>query len=102
VDRYELLLRLRGDDDDLIPPGTFLYIAERLNLIQQIDRWVFAQAVMLLDESNRAGHDVSLSVNMSGKTLNDPVLLDDIEAIVGRRPVRSERLVVEVTETRRS
>lgn len=99
VDRYELLLRLRGDDDDLIPPGTFLYIAERLDLIQQIDRWVFAQAVMLLDECNRAGHDVSLSVNMSGKTLNDPVLLDDIEAIVGRRPVRSERLVVEVTET---
>ena len=31
---------MRGDDGELIPPGTFLDIAERFDLIQEIDRWV--------------------------------------------------------------
>ena len=40
VPRYELLLRMVGDDGELILPGAFLYIAERFGLIQEIDRWV--------------------------------------------------------------
>ncbi len=97
--RYELLLRLRSDDGDLIPPGTFLYNAERFELIQQIDRWVFEQAVHILREHEQAGYAVSLSVNMSAKTLCDPTILDDLSAIVKRCPIPRNQLVVEVTET---
>ncbi len=38
--QYELLLRMRDATGDLIPPGAFLAIAERLDLIHDIDRWV--------------------------------------------------------------
>ena len=31
---------MQGDDGDVIPPATFLYIAERFGLVTAIDRWV--------------------------------------------------------------
>ena len=40
VSQIELLLRMRGEDGELIPPGSFLPTAERFGLIQQIDSWV--------------------------------------------------------------
>jgi diguanylate cyclase (GGDEF)-like protein/PAS domain S-box-containing protein len=99
IDRYELLLRLRGDDGDLLPPAAFLHLAERFDLIQDIDRWVFEQAACLLGTHARAGCDIGLSVNFSGKTMSDPQILADMSAILARHPIPDGRLVVEVTET---
>jgi diguanylate cyclase (GGDEF)-like protein/PAS domain S-box-containing protein len=96
---FELLLRLRGEDGELIPPGAFLYAAERFDLIQRIDRWVFAEAVRLLNVNHSAGNPLALSVNLSAKTLCDPLLLDDVRAELARTPIPRGRLIVEVTET---
>jgi EAL domain-containing protein (putative c-di-GMP-specific phosphodiesterase class I) len=38
--RYELLVRLRDEDGDTVPPGAFLPAAERLGAAHQIDRGV--------------------------------------------------------------
>jgi diguanylate cyclase (GGDEF)-like protein/PAS domain S-box-containing protein len=99
IERFELLLRLRGDDGELLTPATFLYNAERFDLIQQIDRWVFAQAAQMLGACAAAGRDVSLSVNMSAKTLCDREIIADLTSIVASHPIPRDRLVVEVTET---
>jgi len=69
--QYELLLRMRDTNGDQIPPGTFLYIAERLGLIQEIDRWVVAHAIDLLAEQRAAGRDLRFEVNLSGHTIGD-------------------------------
>ncbi len=98
-ERYELLLRLPSASGELITPGTFLYNAERFGLIGQIDRWVFGQALGLLSAHHQAGHDLSLSINMSGKTLVEPDLLRDLEAMIEACPIPPDKLVVEVTET---
>jgi EAL domain-containing protein (putative c-di-GMP-specific phosphodiesterase class I) len=97
--RFELLLRLRDDDGRLVAPGTFLYVAERFELIQDIDRWVFEQAAQLLGAHAAAGNDIGLSVNFSGKTMTDPRILADISAILAEHPICAGRLIVEVTET---
>jgi diguanylate cyclase (GGDEF)-like protein/PAS domain S-box-containing protein len=99
VDRFELLLRLRGDDGELVPPAAFLHVAERFDLIQEIDRWVFEQAAQLLAQHADAGWDIGLNVNFSGKTMSDPTILADISEVLARHPVAAGRLVVEVTET---
>ena len=95
-DCYELLLRLRGEDGELLPPAAFLHNAERFDLVQEIDRWVFGRALGLL--AGRAD-DVCLSVNMSGRTLCDPQLVEDLEAMLAAHPIPRDRLIVEVTET---
>ena len=70
---------MRDAHGDLIPPGTFLYIAERLGLIQEIDRWVVARAIDMLAEQRAAGRDLRFEVNLSGHTIGDPELLELIE-----------------------
>jgi diguanylate cyclase (GGDEF)-like protein/PAS domain S-box-containing protein len=96
---YELLLRLPDDHGDLIPPGTFLYNAERFGLMTRIDEWVVARAVVLLAESHALDIDLALSVNVSGKTITDPGFGAHVARLMEQHAVRPDRLVIEITET---
>jgi EAL domain-containing protein (putative c-di-GMP-specific phosphodiesterase class I) len=97
--RYELLLRMHDTRGDRIPPGTFLYIAERLGLIQEIDRWVVNRAIDLLAEHRAAGRDLLFEVNLSGHSIGDPQLLELIERRLHETRVPADRLIFEITET---
>jgi diguanylate cyclase (GGDEF)-like protein/PAS domain S-box-containing protein len=99
VPAFELLLRMRSDAGDLVPPATFLPIAERFDLIQAIDRWVVARAVRLLRREHADGRPVTLSVNVSGRTMGDAAFAGWLEALLTREPVPAQRLIVEITET---
>ena len=87
TERYELLLRLRGEDGALIGPGAFLQNAERFNLMGEIDRWVLGRAVRLIEAHERAGNDISLSVNLSGRTMNDLDFADELAVLLAEHPV---------------
>ncbi|HTN24682.1 MAG TPA: EAL domain-containing protein [Solirubrobacteraceae bacterium] len=93
--RYELLLRMRTTDGDLIPPAAFLRIAEHLDLVQEIDRWVVARATELLV----AHPQLSLEVNLSGKSIGAPALLELTERLLDETGVDPGRLTFEITET---
>ncbi|MDQ3435188.1 MAG: EAL domain-containing protein [Actinomycetota bacterium] len=97
--REELLLRMVGDDGDLIPPAAFLGVAERFDLIQEIDRWVVRQAIGLLARMQAAGDHVVLEVNLSAKSITDPDLPAIIKGLLEQHEVDPSRLVFEMTET---
>jgi diguanylate cyclase (GGDEF)-like protein/PAS domain S-box-containing protein len=97
VAQYELLVRMLDDDGGLIPPGAFLQVAERFDLVQEIDRWVTRSAIELL--AHHAREDVRLTVNLSGRTLTDDRLLADLEHEIERTGADAGRLTFEVTET---
>ena len=99
ADRYELLVRMLDRDGDIIPPGAFLPVAERFDLVQQIDRWVVREAIELLASHERRGHDVIFEVNLSAKSLGEGDLLDVIACLLESTGVDPSRLVFEVTET---
>jgi diguanylate cyclase (GGDEF)-like protein/PAS domain S-box-containing protein len=96
---FELLLRMRSDSGELVPPATFLPIAERFDLIQDIDRWVVGRAVELVRREHDAGRPVTLSVNVSGRTMGDAAFAGWLENLLTTTPVPPHRLVVEITET---
>lgn len=97
--RYELLLRAKGDDGNLVLPGEFLPIAERTGLIYEIDRWVIRGAIQLLAEQQRAGRDVVFEVNLSARAFDDDELPSLIESELKAAGARPEGLVLEITET---
>jgi diguanylate cyclase (GGDEF)-like protein/PAS domain S-box-containing protein len=99
VSQWELLLRLPGDDGELILPAQFLYTAERSDLILEIDRWVLGEAMRLIADQEEAGRDVRLEVNLSGRSVGDPQILEFIEEGLGRTGIAPASLVLEVTET---
>jgi diguanylate cyclase (GGDEF)-like protein len=92
VAREELLVRMLDENDDIIPPSSFLPTAERLGLITEIDRLVLAKAIEL------AGRSQPIAVNVSGASLSDPRLIADVRAAIddGLNPAW---LDFEITET---
>jgi diguanylate cyclase (GGDEF)-like protein len=98
VTNWEMLIRMRGDDGELIPPDEFVPPAERLGLIGELDRWVVraAAAAMRAHSDRRA---ISLEINLSGKSIGDPEMLELIRAEVDEGGFDPARVIFEVTET---
>ncbi len=97
--RHELLIRMRADDGTLIAPGSFLFIAERMHLITQIDRWVLRQAIQTLAHAQHTGSDIRLHVNLSAQSISDPDLPDLIAAGLKAANADGRGLCLEITET---
>jgi diguanylate cyclase (GGDEF)-like protein/PAS domain S-box-containing protein len=97
---FELLLRMISSEGDIIAPGAFLPSAERYSLMRKIDEWVVRHAFELL-----ALHPDFLSkvefvaVNLSGHSLSNPALLDQIMDWLEEFDTDLEKICFEVTET---
>jgi len=101
VERFELLLRMRGEAGELLPASAFIGVAERSGMIQELDRWVVGQALDLLDRRERAGEPVSLHVNLSGASLTDISVLEYIERRLDEGDADPSRCTFEITQTAR-
>jgi len=88
--------RTRG----VIPPSTFIPIAEEAGLVVPIGRWVLReacrQARRWLDET---GQRVHVGVNLSARHIHHPSLLDDVRAALAEAGLPPEQLLLEITES---
>jgi diguanylate cyclase (GGDEF)-like protein len=100
VSQYELLLRLsRGEGCEPLAPNSFLYIAERLGIVVEIDNWVLRKAIALIAAYERAGQSLTLNVNLSGNSIGDPKLAAFIESSLREGGIDPSCLIFELTET---
>jgi EAL domain-containing protein (putative c-di-GMP-specific phosphodiesterase class I) len=99
ITQWELLLRLLGEDGEMIPPAAFIPTAERFGLIQEIDRWVVGKAIEALDTYRDWPGGVRFEVNVSGKSMSDPELVEVVERELRDKAVDPANLVFEITET---
>jgi diguanylate cyclase (GGDEF)-like protein/PAS domain S-box-containing protein len=97
--QYELLLRMRDRQGNVMQPGSFLYIAERLGLSGDIDRWVTRRAISTLAAQRALGRDLQFEINLSGRTIGDTELLELIARQLRQTDVPPSRLIFEVSET---
>ncbi|HEY5707874.1 MAG TPA: EAL domain-containing protein [Solirubrobacterales bacterium] len=101
IERYELLLRMTGENGELLPAASFIEAAERSGMVQELDRWVVAQALELLASRERSGAPVSLHVNLSGASVADLSVLEFIERRLDEGEADPARCTFEITETAR-
>ena len=97
---YELLIRMVNRDGQWISPSVFVPLAERVGLMNKIDLWVLTQAVKLLTAQKNYSTRLSLTVNLSNVTLQDPESIKAMEEMLRAHPDVGARLIFEVTETR--
>jgi PAS domain S-box-containing protein len=90
--QQELLVRMVGEEGELIMPGEFLPAAERFDLAPAIDRWVVKRAARLARHSR-------VEVNLSGQSIGDGRLTELIEAELILSGADPGNLVFEITET---
>jgi PAS domain S-box-containing protein len=98
IAQRELLIRMRdgrapGGIAGLIAPGEFLPVAEEFGLITEIDRWVIDRGTEI------AATGCAVEVNVSGRSISAPGLVDHIKHAIQRAGADPEKLVFEITET---
>jgi len=95
ITRYELLLRVLDEADGPQSPIQILDNAERLDAVFDIDLWVVERAMQLAaDRPNTC-----LQINLSGRSVGDPRLTDEVTRLIERYGVKPEQLTFEITET---
>jgi diguanylate cyclase (GGDEF)-like protein/PAS domain S-box-containing protein len=98
----ESLVRWQHPTRGIIQPAEFIPIAEETGLIVPLGRWVLREACQQLrrwsDEIPGLG-PLSISVNVSGRQLQDPLFVDDVRDILRETALDPSRLVLEITET---
>ncbi|MCU7829965.1 MAG: EAL domain-containing protein [Candidatus Thiodiazotropha sp. (ex Myrtea sp. 'scaly one' KF741663)] len=93
----EILVRMRGTDNELIPPGAFLPAAERYDLIERIDHWVIEKVMCELSACQGATPDCF--INLSGATLSRNHIAPYLKRMFEKYSVNPSQLTFEVTET---
>jgi diguanylate cyclase (GGDEF)-like protein/PAS domain S-box-containing protein/excisionase family DNA binding protein len=93
----EALVRWRHPERGLISPADFIPLAEESGLIVAVGRWVLDEACRRL--AGWADERIYVSVNLSGRQLSAPGLIEDVAETLRRSGVAPERLALELTET---
>jgi diguanylate cyclase (GGDEF)-like protein/PAS domain S-box-containing protein len=94
----ELLLRLVGEDGQIVSPGSFLPAAERYHQVQPLDRWVIRAALAAV-RTQAAPRVVNYGINLSGQSLGDTAFLDFVLEQLAQSGVPPQWICFEVTET---
>lgn len=98
LDHWEVLLRMRDDQGEIVPPGVFLPTAERYQLMAAIDRWVVRRTLELLAQY-RADINATWAINLSGSSVGEGKFLEYVNAELRRTGIKASMLCFEVTET---
>jgi EAL domain-containing protein (putative c-di-GMP-specific phosphodiesterase class I) len=98
---FEALVRWQHPQRGMVPPGEFIPLAEESLLINRIGLWIFDAACAALERLNALdpARRLFMSINLSGRQLNDPAVLPAVEAALARHPIAPQQLKLEITES---
>src|SRR5579859_176182 len=92
----EVLVRLREEEQALLPPGDFLPIFEHYRMMPLLDRWVVRHTVQWLARGSRIP---AFSVNLSGQTVADREFPGFVAQILKETRIAPKCLLFEIDET---
>jgi diguanylate cyclase (GGDEF)-like protein len=97
----EALVRWQRPEHGIQPPDSFIPVAERSDLIIELDKWVMARAArQIRDWAGTADLGaVQVAINVSGRHLLSQTLFDHVVELLDATGLEPHRLVVEITET---
>ncbi|NQZ07938.1 MAG: EAL domain-containing protein [Algicola sp.] len=97
---YEILLRMRDEENNIIPPDTFIPAAERYNLMTNIDRWVIRSYFRWLSQNPAHMKELGMcSINLSGTSIADPHFKDSVQELFVEFLIPHAKICFEITES---
>jgi diguanylate cyclase (GGDEF)-like protein len=95
----EALLRWRHPVRGVIPPDTFIPLAEQTGLIVPIGRWVLRVACHQAAAWRRQSRALGISINVSARQLDDIGLVDEVARTLAITGLDPGTVMLEITET---
>jgi len=95
---FEILVRMISPEGVLVPPNNFIPAAEKYGLICQVDHWVIENTFKSISQQIN-DIDTCYSINLSGATLADRDIFDQVVTLFERYKIAPQRICFEITET---
>jgi EAL domain-containing protein (putative c-di-GMP-specific phosphodiesterase class I) len=98
---HELLMRMRDEEQNLVPPGTFLPIAERFGLMPDIDRFVVRKALaacVAARSSANAAAQPLLCINLARASIEDRSFPEFVARALQQAGVAGQTLCFEIAD----
>lgn len=97
---FEVLLRLRERNGDLVSPGIFIPTAERYGLAPQIDRWVVRNVFdWMKTQSHQLDKVNIIAINLSAKSIGDKEFHRFLIEEIDKGLIPANKISFEITET---
>ncbi len=95
---FEVLLRMRLPDEEIVYPNAFLPAADRLGFSVDVDYLVIQKAMRKIAECKAEGRKLRLSINLTARAFAAPDLVNVVEQWIKKYDIEPEQIVFEITE----
>ena len=95
----EALLRWNHPSRGIIPPDSFIPLAEQTGVIREISRWVLKNAMQDQAYLTSMGIDLTIAINLSAHDLDDISIYDYINSLTETLSLNPEKIILEITES---
>jgi diguanylate cyclase (GGDEF)-like protein len=99
VTHVEALVRWQHPSLGMIPPDSFIHIAEQTGQIKALTRWVFTNALAQFNTWRTLGLDLNIAINIAANNLKEADFHQFICQSLMSANVPSEKVTLEVTES---
>ena len=97
---FEALARMRDEAGQIVSPGEFIPVAEKIGIIDKVDSMVFKKSAELFGRLlKETGADITLSLNASVKHLMKSDFLDELKSLLDTYEIPAGNLEIEITES---
>ena len=97
---FEVLLRMRDTDGQILPAGKIITAAERNGQTSIIDRWVISSTLQWITANQHVLNKTHfVCVNLSAGSINDEKFIGDIFSYLEQYKKAAQMICVEITES---
>lgn len=94
----EILLRLQEEEDNLLPPGGFFPVAEALDMLENIDRWVVSHTITWCARTEIRMRSPVCCINLSTSAVRNPDFAGFVRAQINAAGIPGQCLCFEINE----
>ncbi len=96
---HEILLRMKGENDELIGPDSFLPVAHEFGLSSSIDMWVIEHTLQFMAENRAKMPAHRFAMNLSPTSVCQARFPVEVSQLLAKYQIEAWQLIFEVTES---
>ena len=103
-EHYEILIRMKDKDGNLLLPSSFITAAERYDLMHPLDKWVIENSFSFINQHYKKEYrssrkNILYAINLSGLSISNEKFPEFIDSMIVKYDIHPQTICFEITET---